>query len=492
MRVSHKLTLTLIVGILLVHAGSAWVRVRREVELFQRDVARDSKVLGRALAHAVEKTWRTDGERVAVQLIEHATERESHLDIRWVWLDARPGAEMAPTASPADLAPLDRGEPVAIRLGPGQGAAYTYVPVDVPGDRRGAIEIADALEDEQSYLRRSILNVLVATLILVLLCAALAWVLGDALIGRPVKMLVEQARRVGQGDLGQRLVPASRDEMGELADEMNRMCDGLQYARDRVAAETGARISAIEQLRHADRLKTVGTLASGVAHELGTPINVIEGYAQLIREERDATERAREGADVIVKQCRRMAQIIRSLLDFARRGRVDHACADLRDVARDTVRMLEPLARKCNVELALAPGEGAALARIASGQMQQVLMNIVINAVHAMPQGGTVSVALHRARMTPPSGDGDGDYLCVAVSDTGTGMDEETRKRIFEPFFTTKDVGEGTGLGLAVAYGIIQDHGGWIDVDSSVGQGSRFSVYLPVGPEGAATEEQTS
>jgi two-component system NtrC family sensor kinase len=491
MKVSNKLTLTLIAGILLVHAGDAWVRIQRLVTLFESDTSRDSMVLGRALAHAVEKTWADGGERAAIVLIEHATARESLLDIRWVWLDAPPGTEQAPVATPAQLAPLDRGDMVSMRLPSGAGlnrgsetSLYTYVPVAIPGDRRGAIQIQHLLHEERSYLLRSVRNVIIATLASVILCAALAWVLGGALIGRPVKMLVEQARRVGQGDLGQRLVIRSRDEMGELADEMNRMCDGLQHARDRVGAETQARISAMEQLRHVDRLKTVGTLASGVAHELGTPINVIEGYAQLIREDRAASERAKEGAEIIAKQCKRMTQIIRQLLDFSRRGRADDASSDLRDVARDTVRMLEPIARKRGVTLELAPGEGAAMARIAFGQMQQVLTNIVINGIHAIPGNGTVSLEIRPVPAT--EGSAMGEHLCVVVTDTGTGMDEETKKRIFEPFFTTKDVGEGTGLGLAVAYGIIQDYGGWIDVDSQPGQGSRFSIHLPPCPDAAA------
>jgi two-component system NtrC family sensor kinase len=492
MRVAHKLTLTLIGGILLVHAGSAWVRVQREVGLFEHDAARDSKVLGRALRHAVEKTWSTSGEDAAIQLVAHGNSRESHLDIRWVWPDAEPGDEHAPAASRAELARLDEGS-FTLQLGDGEGAFYTYIPVMAPDGRQGAIEIGDAQHDEQSYLRRSIFIVALTSFVLVVLCAALAWALGDVFIGRPVKMLVEQARRVGRGDLGQRLAHRSRDELGELAEEMNRMCDGLQEAGERVFAETRRRISAIEQLRHADRLKTVGTLASGVAHELGTPINIIDGYAQLIREDRAASERAKEGAEVISKQCKRMAQIIRQLLDFARRGRPDGGTTDLRDVARDTLRMIEPLARKRNVAVELAHDDNPAVARIAFGQMQQVLTNIVINGVHAMPTGGTISLAVRRAP-GPPSESAAAGHVCITVADTGTGMDEETRKRAFEPFFTTKDVGEGTGLGLAVVYGIVQDHGGWIDVDSQPGHGSRFSIYLPASPDAASpgTEETTA
>lgn len=492
MRVAHKLTLTLIGGILLVHAGSAWLRVEREVELFEDDAARDSKVLGRALRHAVEKTWSTSGEEAAIQLVEHSNSRESHLDIRWVWRDAQPGGEHAPAASPAELARLSDGS-FTLQLGDGVGAFYTYVPVKVPGGREGAIEIADTQHDVRSYLRRSIFIVALTTFVLLVLCAALTWVLGDVFIGRPVGMLVEQARRVGRGDLGQRVVHHSRDELGALAEEMNRMCDGLQEAGDRVFAETRARISAIEQLRHADRLKTVGTLASGVAHELGTPINIIDGYAQLIREERAASERAKEGAEMIAKQCKRMTQIIRQLLDFARRGRADGESTDLRHVARETLRMIEPLARKRNVTVDLAGGVVPAIARIAFGQMQQVLTNIVINGVHAMPAGGTISIEVTDAAGAPPEGAA-ASYVCVTVADTGTGMDDETRKRIFEPFFTTKDVGEGTGLGLAVVYGIVQDHGGWIDVDSQPGRGSRFAIYLPASPDAASpgTQENTA
>jgi two-component system, NtrC family, sensor kinase len=174
-------------------------------------------------------------------------------------------------------------------------------------------------------------------------------------------------------------------------------------------------------------------------------------------------------------------------LDFSRGGRADGASSDLRDVARDTVRMLEPIARKHGVTLAFEPGEGAAMARIAFGQMQQVLTNIVINGIHAIPGAGGVSLEI-RSMPAPAGGavGAVGEHLCVVVTDTGTGMDDETRKRIFEPFFTTKDVGEGTGLGLAVAYGIIQDYGGWIDVDSQLGQGSRFSIHLPPCPDAAA------
>jgi signal transduction histidine kinase len=315
-------------------------------------------------------------------------------------------------------------------------------------------------------------------LLLVALCALLAWVLGVAIIARPVRLLVEQARRVGRGDLEQRLAIETRDEIGELAREMNNMCDGLQQAHGRADAATQARLAAMEQLRHADRLTTVGTLASGLAHELGTPINVVDGHAQLLRDDATAGKRAHASADVISRQCARMTAIIRQLLDFARSEGPGGTTADLGEVARDTLRMLTPLTRKRQVKTTIECGDQAAVARIEYGAMQQVLANIVINALHAMPGGGSLCVRVCRERRAPEPSQPEVEYLCVSVQDTGIGMDEEVKKRIFEPFFTTKDVGEGTGLGLSVAHGIVHDHGGWIEVTSEPEQGSIFSIYL--------------
>jgi signal transduction histidine kinase len=485
MKIAPKFTLALIAGILAVHTGSAAIRVQREVRFLQQDTSLDTKMLGRALAYSAENAWRAGGEAEVARLIARATGREHHVSIRWVWLDAPPGHEQAPTVAAELLEPVTRGHSAITRASKRDPAFYTYLPLNLPGDRIAAIEVKDPFVHAQSYLRQSIVNISLVTLLLVALCALLAWGLGTVLIGRRVRLLVEQARRVGRGELEQRLVIASRDEIGELAREMNKMCEGLQDAHERAEVATRARIAAMEQLRHADRLATVGTLASGIAHELGTPLNVIEGYAQLLREDPAVSEQVGDSVHVISRQCKRMTQIIRQLLDFARRGEISGVAADLRQVASETLRMIEPLARKREVKAILEQSDQAALARIEYGAMQQVLANLVINGLHAMPKGGTLTLRVSQERAAPPgTGEPEADYLCVSVEDTGIGMDEGVRARIFEPFFTTKDVGEGTGLGLSVAYGIVRDHGGWIDVASEPGQGSRFSIYLP--PEQAA------
>jgi signal transduction histidine kinase len=263
--------------------------------------------------------------------------------------------------------------------------------------------------------------------------------------------------------------------------ELEHRARQLQEAWDQVRCETEARIAALEQLRHEDRLKTVGRLASGIAHELGTPLNVISGYAGMIAGGNLPAHETIESARTIKAQSERIATIVRHLLDFARRRPGQKTAVDLQQVIRETLDLMVPLAQKRNVRLILADGHAPAVARADVEQVKQVLLNLVTNAVQAMPGGGNVEVAAGPARERPPAGcgDPDGEYVCISVRDQGEGIAQENLGRIFEPFFTTKGPGKGTGLGLSVAEGIVREHGGWIAVESVRGKGSCFCVCLP-------------
>jgi signal transduction histidine kinase len=372
----------------------------------------------------------------------------------------------------------------------GVGALYTYVPVSVDSERAGALELAEGLEQEREYLRETIGDSIAEAAVLLVASSVIVSALGFLFIGRPMHLLVAKARRVGAGDLSGPLALPQRDELGELATEINTMCDRLAEAWRKVSAETVARLAAVEQLRHADRLTTVGKLASGIAHELGTPLNVISGRAQLIATKDEVPEETRAGARIIGDQAKRMTAIIRQLLDFARRGTMKKTELDLRDVAGQCVKMLESIAQKAGVTLGVTLGNGPVPTFGESAQLVQALANLIVNAIQATERGGSVLVEVGDEPATPPAelGGGAALHAFVRVIDTGSGMADETAARAFEPFFTTKDVGVGTGLGLSVAYGIARDHGGWIDVDTSPGRGSRFSIRLPLVKEAAAAD----
>ncbi len=340
---------------------------------------------------------------------------------------------------------------------------------------------------QREHVRATVRNNLVTTVVMGAVCGALALLLGGWFVGRPIRALVGKARRIGAGDLSGPLELHQRDEIGELADEMNAMCDRLAAAAADLAAATEAKITMLEQLRHADRLSTVGKLASGIAHELGTPLNVVSGRARLIATGLEPVE-TKEYAEIIVGQAQRMTRIIRQLLDFARRRSAHKSPEDVRQVARQTASLLAPIAEKKGITLVVEETPEPLVAEVDAAQLQQALTNLIVNGIQAMPHGGQIAVKMSRAHAQPPAdvGGPEGEYLRLDVTDEGVGMTEETMAHISEPFFTTKPVGEGTGLGLSVTYGIVKEHGGWIAVGSQLGKGATFAVYLPEHSEPAS------
>jgi len=236
----------------------------------------------------------------------------------------------------------------------------------------------------------------------------------------------------------------------------------------------------VEQLRQAERLGVIGRMAAGIAHELGTPLNVISGHAEMLDSNRVNPSMVHAASTAILVQTERMTTLIRGLLDFSRRAGRERSGVDLGELALRVAGMLRPIGAKNGVEIEVASEVNA----VVSGnpvELEQVLVNLMVNAIQAMPAGGTLRVRI-RDRVRQPSSLGSSPpppMACVEVTDEGIGIAPESLEKVFDPFYTTRDVGEGTGLGLSVSYGIVADHGGRIEVESVLGSGSRFSVYLP-------------
>jgi signal transduction histidine kinase len=366
-------------------------------------------------------------------------------------------------------------------FGEKDGFLYTYVAVRVGPDRLGALELAESLAMMHAYIRSTILRSVLLAALIALVTGSLVAIVGVRLVGRPVQDLIDKARRMGTGDLEGPLVLHGRDELSELAREINVMCERLAASRERIRAETAARIAALEQLRHADRLKTAGRLASGIAHELGTPLNVVSATAEVLAREDASREEIVEGARVIRGQVDRMAGIIRQFLDFARPSPPKKELADLQGIVRMTLDLLGPMSRKRDVGLRIGAEDPSATVRVDSRQIQQVLTNLLVNAIHASSPSTEVVIDVRRELGRSPEDAEGAERSCVVLSvrDRGSGIAPEHLDRIFDPFFSTKSAGEGTGLGLSIAQGIVRDHGGWLDVASEPGEGSVFSIHLP-------------
>lgn len=491
MKLTFKLVFALIALIVLILGVDAWLSVRRESRFLRAELERKAYRIGNAMKELVADAWRREGPDVALALIQAANQRERILMIRWVWLDGKSSELFRPRASEDRLGNTRLNEHVTVQYRTPDGTDYlvTYVAVNVD-NRPGALELSEPLSLTDDFVRTSVYRKFVLTGIVVAASIGATSLLGIWLVGWPLKRLIDKARRVGAGDLSDPIQLHSRDELSELANSLNQMCDSLAESQRRIQHEADARISTIEQLRHADRLRTVGQLASGVAHELGTPLNVVAGRASLITSGRLAPDEVAESAQVIKTQADRMAGIIRQLLDFSRSGKSRRTRVDLQMIVRQTAQILEPLSRKHGVDLVVKGTSEPAITCVDPGQIQQVLTNLVVNGIQATPAGGRVTIELSHEQISSKTDDETVaiGYDCVTVSDTGLGIPAEIRHRLFEPFVTTKDVGEGTGLGLSIAYGIVRDHGGWIDVESEPGHGSQFKVYLPKGEQACQGE----
>ena len=258
-------------------------------------------------------------------------------------------------------------------------------------------------------------------------------------------------------------------EERSLLDAIARQVDVIIERRE--AAAERERLH--EQLLHADRLATIGELAAGVAHELNEPLGAVLGFAQLARKHADLPDPAYQDIKKIESAALQAREIVRKLLVFSRQTAPRKTRVNLNQLVEDGLYLLESRCAKSRIEVGRMLEEDLPEVVADASQLQQVLVNLVVNAIQAMPDGGRLTIATgHRESVA-----------ALSVADTGLGMSGEVRKRVFLPFFTTKDVNEGTGLGLAVAHGIVSAHGGRISVESRPGQGSCFEVEIPVQEE---------
>jgi signal transduction histidine kinase len=239
-----------------------------------------------------------------------------------------------------------------------------------------------------------------------------------------------------------------------------------------------------QALRQSQKMEAVGRLAGGIAHDFNNLLTVILGYGELLQARVDLPQAATLDADEIVKAARSAASLTRQLLAFSRRSLIEPRMIDLNDVIGHVHSLVD---RLLGVDIALDIRLAPELrpVRADPGQLEQVVMNLAVNARDAMPEGGTLSIATANVTLderfaAEHPGSRIGDQVMITVSDTGIGMDDEVKARLFEPFFTTKEQGHGTGLGLAMVYGAVKQSGGFITVDSEPGRGSVFSLYLPV------------
>ncbi len=395
-------------------------------------------------------------------------------------------------------------ENLGITAGINKSLAPQYVTEEI-----GTIRLILSLEK----VNRSIAEAQITTLLLmvvVLVLAILILTFFARLVTKPVKMLVEVTDQVSHGDLEQQVAINQLDEIGHLANTFNKMIESLKQSRDeiegynrtleeRISERTKELEQAQAQLLQSEKMGAIGQLAAGVAHELNNPLGGILGYAQFALEKMKKAQQRQECShelDTYIRylsdietQARRCKKIVQNLLRFSRADSdTEFEDIDINKVIEDTITFVEHQLHMNQIELKIELSPDIPRIFGNAGQLQQVFTNLIINAMHASPPESEIRIV---TRHSPAVGEF-GGTVEIHIIDQGTGIEPENLKKIFEPFFTTKEIGKGTGLGLSVSYGIIKSHGGEIRVDSTPGEGTTFTIILPVQKHLEKTDTQNS
>jgi len=369
-----------------------------------------------------------------------------------------------------------------------------YEPIkDIEGKTIGILYVG-ILEDKFVDIKKETLWIFIGiTIIGVIITLLVGYLLAHS-VTRPIRSLANAAGQLAKGNFNQQVKVESSDEIGELSKTFNFMISAIKERDEKLKAETQ------QALIHMEKMSSLGQMAAGVAHEINNPLSGVLTYIQLMLKNIKAnkpipTEELERKLTTMEKETERCTRIIKSLLDFARQTKPSIRPIDLTKVVENSLIMLAHQAELSNVQIVKQYQKDIPHIEADPDQLQQVFTNMVLNAIQAMPQGGTLTIstvrdtaqvrpALQGSRPETPQGLGKGSLsegkgeVGVRFQDTGQGISPENLKKLFTPFFTTKEKGKGIGLGLAVCYGIIQRHGADIKVESEINKGTTFTVWL--------------
>jgi signal transduction histidine kinase len=487
LKLSTKLTFFLSLTIVLVLAGYGYFHILSRLDILVRKMKVEVRSTGRMLKVSLEKISLTREMKHVQDLIDAVEDYDRTLGVivyhqeknfafrsRSIKEGIEPYLDMIKRSTREDLHQEEFGVY-------DQSPVFSYAFPIKDGRRQNIggvciLQHTSFMEEEIKAAKRSvfiILFVLVGGTVTPILLMARRW------ISKPISKLKEGINELARGNLHSQINLRGKDELSELAQAFNQMATDLNEARKKVIQESENKLELERSLRHSERLATVGQLASGLAHEIGTPLNIILGRAELVKRGLDNQEGGQKNLDIIIQQTERITKIIQQLLGFVRKKKPEKKRLILPVLLETTLDFLGHQIQKQRVRAVKDIKEDLPSTMGDPDQLQQVFLNLILNAIQSMPDGGELRISVDCEWISKGGlEDGSREYTVVSIKDTGIGMGKEVLQNIFNPFFTTKDT--GTGLGLMVSQGIVQDHEGWIEAESEVEKGSLFKVFLPV------------
>jgi signal transduction histidine kinase len=491
-QLSTKLTLCLAATSTLILGSSGFIQLREEERDLRSTAEHDLRLFGAAVGLSVEQSMRRSSHDDVERTLQELEKRDPAVDV----LVFDPAGQLTASSWGAvtSRALVQGHVPGAIRgyeadlffTGErGMGNLVGVFPLrDAAARSLGAVAVVWPLDELRRDLDSTLHTTIQSVVALVAGTTLVGWLLALVFVKRPMRRLTEAMKAVEAGDWVTRVSPHGEDEVGAALAEFNSMVRQLRDARTQLIAESEARERLEAELQRLDKLATLGQISAGLAHEIGSPLQVLNGRARSIAARTDIPADVARSAGIIDDQSDRITRIVEQLLHLTRRSPAQMRTIPLPATVQAIVDLMETEARRRNVTLRFEHEADLPPILADPDQVQQVAMNLITNALRASPaMGGAVVVRVARPGRTDEPGVEAG--VCLSVSDNGPGLPADTARHMFEPFFTTwKDRG-GTGLGLAIVRSIVAEHGGSIDV-ASEGAGSRISVVFPVPSNGVA------
>ncbi len=367
------------------------------------------------------------------------------------------------------------------------GHAYFSVTSPILNSRnefQGTVEVLLSLDGVNNTVSALMRKFVLFTLLTSLLLGILLYLLSRWSISLPIARLKGAAKKLGHGDLRRRMEKSGVKELDDLIDEFNRMAVNIEHQNSRRDALFTEKLNLERGLRHQDKLASIGQLTTGLAHEIGTPLNVISGRAEhLLQKLSGEHPRAARNLKTIIRQAERIIAVMQQMLAFSRKSRAEFKIVSLEEVVREAFSLCQlqqrtgvsTISLELDLEVEYLVGDGDGL--------RQLFVNLMLNSFHAMNSGGIIGIRSEEDI-------GSSDEVKIVYGDTGPGVPPGLRDRIFDPFFTTKEVGEGTGLGLYMVSSIVQEHQGRIVLDSNPAVGACFILHLPHRPVAIDTSNE--
>lgn len=477
MSIAPKVTLvvSILAALLLVGAGYTGLMLRKQET--QQQLRRQARLISGVLKLSAEASLQNYGQLGA---LEDFVSRDMGAAITFYNRDGQAIApvptEERPVVNARVLRVMDRNQPEEeVFAG---GYAY-WVPLIHNNKVAGALE-----------LRLDLVNTLpagwpfvgwLAATVLLVLFAVIIGLFSRRAIGKPIEHLMKGIDHVIQGDLAIALPLEQNDEIGRIAYRFNEMTAQLRDAQEEIRSGAESKLLLEQRLRQSEKLATIGQLSAEIAHEVGTPLNVISVRARTLERKAEQPDEVLKNSRIIAEQADRITKIIQHILNLARARIPQKIEVDLSPIIQATLSVLEYQIEHSSVEVCLHLDQTMTKVSGDADGLQQVFINLILNAIQAMEKGGKLKISSrveHRRKeglnLTAPE-----TYIAVEISDTGPGIPPTQQSQIFEPFFSTKPRGKGTGLGLTVVHGIVKEHDGWIEVESPANQGTTFRIYLP-------------